>query len=58
MRRPFALVVVLIVVIGCRTPAAAGPSPGSVVVEYRNGHWFDGTDFANRSMYVADGMFY
>lgn len=56
------------VVIGAALAGAAGPAavqdPGAAgddgahpVVEYRNGRWFDGHAFVERTMYARQGMF-
>ena len=34
------------------------PPPAMRVVEYRNGQWFDGSQFGRRSMYVAGDVFH
>ena len=59
MRIPsVSLAAVAVAVIACGAPPVLRPPPSTVVTEYRNGRWFDGTDFVSRSMYVADGVLY
>ena len=45
-------------VTACAGRAAYNPPSTTVVTEYRNGRWFDGTAFASRAMYVAGGVFH
>lgn len=43
----------------CRQPQATfDPPPAMRVVEYRNGQWFDGSQFVRRPMYVAGEVFH
>ena len=39
------------------TPASPFPLPASRTIELRNGRWFDGEKFVDRTMYSVDGYF-
>src|SRR6266480_3757360 len=39
------------------SPASRLPGPASRVIELRNGHWFDGAQFVDRTMYSVGGYF-
>jgi hypothetical protein len=51
-------VVIAAALTSCAGRAVYDPPSTTVVTEYRNGRWFDGTAFTARSMYVAGGVFH
>lgn len=59
LRSLTAAICVCIATVGCApAPSASGiPLPASLALELVNGHWFDGSRFADRTMYSVDGYF-
>jgi hypothetical protein len=55
--RSLVSVSLIAIIVGCRMHAGVDPLPGERVTEYRNGWWFDGTVFSERSMYVVGSVF-
>ena len=56
MKSPFVALVIASSLACTKSPSVV-PLPTERVIEYRGGRWFDGTAFAERSMYVLGSVF-
>src|SRR4051812_32360806 len=52
-----AAITLLLAAGSCSSPPNAAPAPATHGTAYSNGHWFDGTQFRSRTMYVVGSSF-